>query len=61
MDVALTTAWMQNILKTPATKVFHNASYDVGCTLVNGFEINGKIVDTMVTFALINENRFSFA
>ena len=61
MDVALTTAWMQNVLKTPATKIFHNASYDVGWLLVNGFEINGKIVDTMVTAALINENRYSFA
>jgi len=61
MDIALTTAWMQNVLKTPATKVFHNASYDVGWLLVNGFEINGKIVDTMVTAALINENRYSFA
>ena len=61
MDAALTTAWMQNVLKTPATKIFHNASYDVGWLLVNGFEINGKIVDTMITAALINENRYSFS
>ena len=27
MDLAVTTAWMQNVLKTPATKIFHNASY----------------------------------
>ena len=61
MDLAMTTAWMQDVLKTPATKIFHNASYDVGWLLVNGFEIRGKIVDTMIAAALINENRFSFS
>jgi DNA polymerase I-like protein with 3'-5' exonuclease and polymerase domains len=61
MDSAITTAWMQDLLKTPATKIFHNASYDVGWLLVNGFEIRGKIVDTMIAAALINENRFSFS
>jgi len=61
MDSAITTAWMQDILKLPATKIFHNASYDVGWLLINGFEIRGKIVDTMIAAALINENRFSFS
>ena len=61
MDSAITTAWMQEVLRTPAKKIFHNASYDVGWLLVNGFEINGPIVDTMVAAALINENRFSFS
>ena len=61
MDLAITTAWMQDVLKTPATKIFHNASYDVGWLLVNGFKINGPIVDTMIAAALINENRFSFS
>jgi len=61
MDSAITTAWMQEVLKTPATKIFHNASYDVGWLLVNGFEINGPIVDTMIAAALINENRYSFS
>ncbi len=61
MDVGITTAWMQDVLKTPATKIFHNASYDVGWLLVNGFEINGNIVDTMIAAAIVNENRFSFS
>ena len=61
MDSAITTAWMQEVLRTPATKIFHNASYDVGWLLINGFEINGPIVDTMIAAALINENRFSFS
>jgi len=61
MDLGITTAWMQDVLKTPATKIFHNASYDVGWLLVNGFEIKGKIVDTMIAAALVDENRFSFS
>ena len=61
MDLGITTAWFQSILKTPATKIFHNASYDVGWLKINGFEINGPIVDTMIAAALINENRFSFS
>ena len=61
MDLSMTTAWMQDVLKLPCPKIFHNASYDVGWLLVNGFEIKGKIVDTMIAAALINENRFSFS
>ena len=60
MDEGITVAWMQEVLKTPATKIFHNASYDVGWLLVNGFQINGPIVDTMIAAAIINENRYSF-
>ena len=61
MDLSMTTAWMQDVLKLPCPKIFHNASYDVGWLLVNGFEIKGKIIDTMIAAALINENRFSFS
>ena len=61
MDLTLTTAWMQDVLKTPATKIFHNASYDVGWLLVNGFEIRGKIIDTMIAAAIVDENRYSFS
>ena len=61
MDEGITIGWMQEVLKTPATKVFHNASYDVGWLKINGFQINGPIVDTMIAAALVNENRFSFS
>ena len=61
MDLAVTTAWMVDLLKRPSTKIFHNASYDVGWLIANGFEINGKIVDTMIAAALIDENRWSFS
>ena len=61
MDLAVTTAWMRDVLKTPATKIFHNASYDVGWLLMNGFEIRGKIIDTMIAAAIVDENRYSFS
>ena len=41
--------------------VFHNASYDVGWLLTENIEVKGRIVDTMVVGALLNENRFSYS
>ena len=61
MDLAITTAFMVDLLKRPSTKIFHNAAYDVGWLKTNGFEIKGKIVDTMIAAALIDENRWSFS
>jgi len=52
--------WFKDICESPATKIFHNAMYDV-CWIRNlGIKINGLIVDTMVAASLIDENRFSF-
>ncbi len=61
MDEGVTVAFMQDILKLPCPKIFHNASYDVGWLLANGFEIKGEIIDTMVAAALIDENRYSYS
>ena len=52
--------WIKEVLETPATKIFHNAMYDVCWLKAYGFKINGMIVDTMVMASLIDENRFSF-
>ena len=41
-------------------KIFHNASYDVGWLRNAGITVNGTIHDTMISSALIDENRFSF-
>jgi len=41
-------------------KVFHNAQYDIGWLSVLGIEVKGRIHDTMVAMALIDENRFSY-
>jgi DNA polymerase I-like protein with 3'-5' exonuclease and polymerase domains len=52
--------WFKDICASPATKIFHNAMYDV-CWIRNlGIKINGLIIDTMVAASLIDENRFSF-
>ena len=41
-------------------KVFHNAQYDIGWLTTLGIEVKGRIHDTMVATALINENRFTY-
>jgi DNA polymerase I-like protein with 3'-5' exonuclease and polymerase domains len=61
MDLDITVAWMQDLLKQPSTKIFHNAAYDLGWLKFNNFEVNGPIVDTMIAAALIDENRWSFS
>ena len=53
-------SWFKDICECPATKIFHNAMYDV-CWIRNlGIKINGLIVDTMIAASLIDENRFQY-
>ena len=60
MDRDRVLRWFKDICESPATKIFHNAMYDV-CWIRNlGIKINGLIIDTMVAASLIDENRFSF-
>jgi len=55
-----TLEWFKDILKCPATKIFHNAMYDI-CWIRNlGLKINGLVVDTMIASSLLDENRFSY-
>ena len=60
MDRGLVLDWFEEVLHTTATKIFHNAMYDVSWIRSMGFHINGGIVDTMVAASLCNENRFSY-
>jgi len=53
--------YMKDVCALPATKIFHNAQYDVGWLQASGIKVNGKIVDTMIAAALINENRWSYS
>ena len=53
--------YMKDVCTLPATKIFHNAQYDVGWLQASGIKVNGKIVDTMIAAALINENRWSYS
>ena len=60
MDHGMVTRWLQSILKTPADKIFHNAMYDVCFLRAERFEIQGRIVDTMIAGSLVDENRFRY-
>ena len=60
MDDKKVTAWIQDVLKNSSTKIFHNAMYDVCWLRAEGYEINGKIVDTMIATSLIDENRIRY-
>tara|TARA_Y100000310_G_scaffold204981_1_gene205275 strand:- start:538 stop:1344 length:807 start_codon:yes stop_codon:yes gene_type:complete len=53
--------WIKKVCALPATKIFHNAMYDVCWLRAYGIEINGRIIDTMVMASLINENRFWYS
>ena len=60
MDRALVLDWFEEVLHTTATKIFHNAMYDVSWIRSLGFHINGGIIDTMIAASLVNENRFRY-
>ena len=55
-----TLEWFKDILECPATKIFHNAMYDICWIRSLGLNINGLIVDTMIASSLLDENRFSY-
>jgi DNA polymerase I-like protein with 3'-5' exonuclease and polymerase domains len=60
MDRKKTLEWFKDILDCPATKIFHNAMYDVSWIRSLGLNINGLVVDTMIACSLLDENRFSY-
>jgi DNA polymerase I-like protein with 3'-5' exonuclease and polymerase domains len=60
MDIKMVLKWFQNVLNTSATKIFHNAMYDVCFIRASGLEIRGNIVDTMIAGSLVDENRFRY-
>jgi len=60
MDRKKVLKWFQGILNTSATKIFHNAMYDVCWIRALGLSVNGKIVDTMIASALVDENQMRY-
>ncbi len=60
MDRKKVLKWFQDVLNLPATKIFHNAMYDVCWIRALGLSINGKIVDTMIASALVDENQMRY-
>jgi DNA polymerase I-like protein with 3'-5' exonuclease and polymerase domains len=60
MDRKKVLKWFQGVLNTPATKIFHNAMYDVCWIRALGLSVNGLIVDTMIASALVDENQMRY-
>ena len=52
--------WFTDVCALPATKIFHNAMYDVCWIRKLGIKINGLVLDTMIAASLIDENRYSY-
>ena len=62
LDSKLVWKWFKkNVADTDATKVFHNAMYDVSWLRAYGIELKGKIEDTMILASLVDENRYSYS
>ena len=60
MDRKKVLKWFQDVLNTSAVKIFHNAMYDVCWIRHLGLKIHGRIIDTMIACALVDENRFRY-
>jgi len=60
MDHDAVSKWLHGVLKSDANKIFHNAMYDVCWLRTAGFKINGKIIDTMIASALVDENQMRY-
>jgi len=60
MDRKKVLSWFQDVLKTNAIKIFHNAMYDVCWIQSLGLKISGTIVDTMIATSLVDENRWKY-
>ena len=60
MDRKKVLKWFQSVLDTPADKIFHNAMYDVCWIRALGLNVSGKIIDTMIASALVDENQMRY-
>ena len=60
MDKRLVLKWFQSVLNTNSDKIFHNAMYDVCWIKSLGLKITGKIIDTMIASALVDENQMRY-
>jgi len=60
MDRKMVLKWFQKVLNTPSDKIFHNAMYDVCWIRSLGLTIKGRIIDTMIASALVDENQLRY-
>ena len=61
LDKRIVEKWMQSVLSTPSKKIIHYAQYDLGWLLASWYKVNGRVIDTMITASLLDENRFSYS
>jgi len=61
LDAKQTLRWLAVVCSVERDYIMHNAMYDLGWLWAEGIEVKGRIVDTMIVAALIDENRFSYA
>ena len=60
MDRKRVLKWFQDVLNTPSDKIFHNAMYDVCWIRSLGLTIKGRIIDTMIAAATVDENQLRY-
>ena len=60
LERAKVLGWFQDVLKTKAVKIFHNAIYDLCWIHRLGLTVNGTIIDTMIITSVVDENRFRY-
>lgn len=62
LDPKMTMKWLRKQMATPhIDKIMHNATYDLGWLLAEGVNVQGRIIDTMITGAIVDENRWSYS
>jgi len=61
LDEKIVNRWLKKVFECPADKIMHNAQYDAGWIRRMGFDLKGKICDTMLIGSLLDENRFSYS
>ena len=61
LDPKQTLAWVKDLCSVDRDYIMHNALYDAGWLWREGIDIKGRIIDTMIVGALLDENRFSYA
>jgi len=61
LDEKVVNKWLKKVFECPADKIMHNAQYDAGWIKRMGFDLKGRIIDTMVIASLLDENRYSYS
>ena len=55
LDPKMTMKWLRAQMATPhIDKIMHNATYDLGWLRAEGVNVQGRIIDTMITGAIVD-------